>query len=276
MKQNKKKVGERIREIRTNLGYSMDEFGSLLGDSPRSSVNNWEKGVSIPKRDKLEKIAILGNMLPDQILYGRADEYLYDLIDSSFNVKFSDNILYEIFESVPPEKRSYDDLMWLAIAKYFIDNGTYGKVVGKFNYSSMLGIPNLYTGSYQNEFIEQREDYKQQEVKYYVYADPGKNILHIMPFVPNEKNIELLYECPELLEQKADHEVFTANFEQIGLTLKDSTIIYYGIDKQKLEAKTQAYKYDEAADLYRVTQLPETLSMFDDEIRKQISILKSK
>ena len=68
-------------------------------------------------------------MLPDQILYGRADEYLYDLIDSSFNVKFSDNILYEIFESVPPEKRSYDDLMWLAVAKYFIDNGTYGKVV---------------------------------------------------------------------------------------------------------------------------------------------------
>ena len=209
-------------------------------------------------------------MLPDQILYGRADEYLYDLIDSSFNVKFSDNILYEIFESVPPEKRSYDDLMWLAVAKYFIDNGTYGKVVGKFNYISMLGIPNLYTGSYQNEFIEQREDYKQQEVKYYVYADP-ENILHIMPFVPNEKNIELLYEFPELLEQQADHEVFTANFEQIGLTLKGSTIVYYGIDKQKLEAKTQAYKYDEAVDLYRIAQLPETLSMFDDEIQKQIS-----
>ncbi len=37
-------------------------------------------------------------MLPDQILYGRADEYLYDLIDSSFNVKFSDNILYEILK----------------------------------------------------------------------------------------------------------------------------------------------------------------------------------
>ena len=97
---------------------------------------------------------------------------------------------YEIFESVPPEKRSYDDLMWLAVAKYFIDNGTYGKVVGKFNIS-MLGIPNLYTGSYQNEFIEQREDYKQQEVKYYVYADPEKHITHYA-ICSNEKNIELL------------------------------------------------------------------------------------
>ena len=52
--------------------------------------------------------------------------------------------------------------------------------------------------------------------------------------------------------------------------------MYYGIDKQKLEAKTQAYKYDEAVDLYRIAQLPETLSMFDDEIQKQISFLKSK
>ena len=37
-------------------------------------------------------------MLPDQILYGRADEYLYDLIDSSFNVKFSDNILLKFLK----------------------------------------------------------------------------------------------------------------------------------------------------------------------------------
>ncbi len=91
---------------------------------------------------------------------------------------------YEIFESVPPEKRSYDDLMWLSVAKYFIDNGRYGKIVGKYNYSSMLGIPNLYTGSYQNEFIEQREDYKQQEAKYYVYADPEKThyiLCHLCP-----------------------------------------------------------------------------------------------
>ncbi len=165
--------------------------------------------------------------------------------------------------------------MWLAVAKYFIDNGTYGKVVGKFNYISMLGIPNLYTGSYQNEFIEQREDYKQQKLNTMYMQIRKKHITHYA-ICSNEKNIELLYEFPELLEQQADHEVFTANFEQIGLTLKGSTIVYYGIDKQKLEAKTQAYKYDEAVDLYRIAQLPETLSMFDDEIQKQISFLKSK
>ena len=96
-------------------------------------------------------------------------------------------------------------------------------------------LPNLYTGSYQNEFIEQREDYKQQEVKYYACRS-GKHITHYA-ICSNEKNIELLYEFPELLEQQADHEVFT-NFEQIGLTFKGSTIVYYGIDKQKLKLNT--------------------------------------
>lgn len=94
MKPNKKKVANRIREIRTNLGYSMEEFGKLIGNSSRSSVNNWKKGVSIPKRDKLEKIALLGKMMTEQILYGRADEYLYDLIEQNFDVKLSDSIVF--------------------------------------------------------------------------------------------------------------------------------------------------------------------------------------
>ena len=38
----------------------MEEFGEIVSQSPRSSVNSWEKGVSIPRKDKLEKIALLG------------------------------------------------------------------------------------------------------------------------------------------------------------------------------------------------------------------------
>ncbi len=43
--------------------------------------------------------------------------------------------------------------MWLSVEKYFIENGMYGKTVGKFVYTSMLGILNLYAGSYRDEFI---------------------------------------------------------------------------------------------------------------------------
>lgn len=162
MKPDKRKVGERIKKIRTDLGYSMDEFGKVIGDIPRSSVNNWEKGVSIPKKDKLDKIALLGKMMPDQILYGRADEYLYDLFSQNLDVKFSDNILFEIFESIPPEERSYDDILWLSIGKYFLEHGRRGKAVGRYSYESMLGISSLYMAEYQNDFIEQREDFNKK------------------------------------------------------------------------------------------------------------------
>ncbi|MDT2052334.1 helix-turn-helix domain-containing protein [Enterococcus faecalis] len=275
MKPNKKKVGERIREIRTNLGYSMEEFGKLLGDSPRSSVNNWEKGVSLPKKDKLEKIALLGNMMTDQVLHGRADEYLYDLIETNLGVKLSDSILYEIFESIPEEKRSYDDLMWLGVAKYFIENGTYGKAIGEFVYTSMLGMPNLYAGSYKNDFIEQSENFNQSEIKYYVYADVGKNAMHITPFSPNEKNKKLYFSFPDFLERKGEHTVFTANFETIGLTLESSTIVYYGIDEEKLEEVVQVYRYDKANDLYQIESgQADNLEMFSEEVRKEIQGLK--
>ncbi|HBI1635421.1 TPA: helix-turn-helix transcriptional regulator [Enterococcus faecalis] len=276
MKPNKIKVGERIREIRTNLGYSMDEFGRLLGDSPRSSVNNWEKGVSLPKKDKLEKIALLGNMLTDQVLYGKADEYLYDLIESNLGVKLSDSILYAIFESIPPEKRSYDDLMWLTVAKYFIENGTYGKVVGEITYSSMLGMPSLYAGRYKNEFIEQSENFNQQEIMYYIYADVEKNTLHITPFALNENNRKLFFIFPDYLERKEEHKLLTTNFEEIGLTLSGSTIVYYGIDKEKHEKVIQTYQYDEKKDLYQLQSLTtECFPLFKEEVEKEIASLKN-
>jgi transcriptional regulator with XRE-family HTH domain len=276
MKPNKTKVGERIREIRTKLGYSMEEFGKLLGDSPRSSVNNWEKGVSIPKRDKLEKIALLGNMMTDQVLYGKADEYLYDLIESNLGVKLSDNILYAIFESIPPEKRSYDDLMWLTVAKYFIEHGTYGKVVGEITYSSMLGAPNLYAGRYKNEFIEQSENFNRQEIMYYIYAEVEKNTLHVTPFSLNENNKKLFFVFPDYLKKKEEHRIFTKNFETIGLTLKGSTIIYYGIDEKEVKKVIQTYRYEEKEDLYQLKPATtECLSLFKEELEKEIAFLKN-
>ncbi|MTD40068.1 helix-turn-helix domain-containing protein [Erwinia sp. CPCC 100877] len=276
MKPNKTKVGERIREIRTKLGYSMDEFGKLLGDSPRSSVNNWEKGVSLPKKDKLEKIALLGNMMTDQVLYGKADEYLYDLIESNLGVKLSDNILYAIFESIPPEKRSYDDLMWLTVAKYFIEHGTYGKVVGEITYSSMLGMPNLYAGRYKNEFIEQSESFNRQEIMYYVYAEVEKNTLHVTPFALNENNRKLFFSFPDYIENKEEHRIFTKNWGAIGLTLKDSFIIYYGINNQSMEEDIRAYRY-EMDNLAYIRDQKNTnyLPAFKDELKKEIVSLKA-
>ncbi|MEB6069977.1 helix-turn-helix domain-containing protein [Enterococcus faecalis] len=276
MKPNKLKVGERIREIRTNLGYSMDEFGQLIGNSPRSSVNNWEKGVSLPKRDKLEKIALLGKMMPDQVLYGRADEYLYDLIDQNLGVKFNDGILLEIFESIPEEKRSYDDMMWLTVAKYFIDNGRMGKVVGELVYTSMIGMSNLYAGRYKNEFIEQSENFNQLEIMYYIYAEVENNRLHVIPFSPNEKNKKLFFEFPTFIEEKAGYYLFTNNFEEIGLSIENSSIVYYGIDRETNKEDIRMYNFNVQEDRYVPNKIVKSdyFEAFKEEVQKEISQLK--
>lgn len=278
MKPNKKKVANRIREIRTNLGYSMEEFGKLIGNSPRSSVNNWEKGVSIPKRDKLEKIALLGKMMPDQILYGRADEYLYDLIEQNFDVKLSDSILFSIFEAIPPAKRTYDDMMWLAVAKYVLDNGTYGKRIGHLVYTSMLGMPNLYAGRYKDEFIEQSENHNQLEIMYYIYAEVEKNRLHVIPFSLNDKNSNLFFEFPMYIENEGEHQVFTKNFGEIGLTLEGSSIIYYGIDKDKEMEDIRSFQYNKKENNYVISEMNDSiyLEMFKDELEKEIEQVKNR
>lgn len=274
MKPNKKKVGERIHEIRTNLGYSMEEFGKLIGDSPRSSVNNWEKGVSIPKADKLQKIALLGNTIPEKILYGEGSEYLFDLFNSNLGVRFSDEILHDIFEFVPPKHRSYtNDILWLEVAKFFIEKGTLGKTVGNLEYDPIVGAENLYTGQYKDEFIQQAENFQQFKIKYYIYADVKKNVLHVIPFSSlNNENENLYYKAPYFLEQTDNHGYYTNNFDQIDLQINHSKIVYYSIKKDEMEEAIIIFDYCEEENKYLVVPLNnfELYSSFEKQLKKML------
>lgn len=40
MKVDQQRVAKKIREIRTDLGYSMAQFGELISNSPKTTVNN--------------------------------------------------------------------------------------------------------------------------------------------------------------------------------------------------------------------------------------------
>lgn len=49
MKPNKINAGRRIHDIRISHNLTMEEFGSLIENSPKGTVNNWEKGNAIPR-----------------------------------------------------------------------------------------------------------------------------------------------------------------------------------------------------------------------------------
>ncbi len=56
----------------------MEKFGQLIGDLPRSTVNNWERELIFLKRKTRERIAEVGHTTDEYLLYGD-DENQYIL-----------------------------------------------------------------------------------------------------------------------------------------------------------------------------------------------------
>lgn len=86
---NRKEVGMRIRQIRTDLGYSLESFAEVLG-AERTNVFIWEKGVCLPNKERIRKICELAKINPNQLLHG---------------CKVNLDNLVEIFLDLPPKKQ---------------------------------------------------------------------------------------------------------------------------------------------------------------------------
>ena len=64
----------------------MEELGARLKTS-KASVNNWEKGVNLPNKQRLKKIAELGGITVNELLYGDMKNF----ISSYFDERISEN-----------------------------------------------------------------------------------------------------------------------------------------------------------------------------------------
>lgn len=78
-------IGLRINKIRKSRNLSMEAFAKKIGVAGKSTVNEWEKGRAIPSEEALKKIAKLGFVSKEYILYGSLRDYvqsvLYDHIE---------------------------------------------------------------------------------------------------------------------------------------------------------------------------------------------------
>lgn len=68
-------IGQRIKNIRINLGKTMEDFGNILLTS-KGTVNNWEKGRNLPNKDNLKSIADLGGLSVEEVLYGPVRSFI--------------------------------------------------------------------------------------------------------------------------------------------------------------------------------------------------------
>lgn len=90
---NKKEIANRIKSIRLTLGLTMEEFGKKL-DTSKGAVNNWEKEKSLPNNERLKRIAELGNISVNELLYGSLDSYIVSTLEGSNEIKDDYNTIW--------------------------------------------------------------------------------------------------------------------------------------------------------------------------------------
>lgn len=118
---NKKLLGRRIKDIRVNIcSATMEEFGKLV-DSGKSNVSRWERGENVPNDLTLKKIAELGNIPVDELLYGNPRDFAYNTIIQELNSY--GKLWYELSSMVKNEKEITDPTeLYEAVLKLINDN----------------------------------------------------------------------------------------------------------------------------------------------------------
>ena len=101
-KELNKIVGKRIKTIRRNLGFTMEQFGNELGTT-RSVVNNWEKGRNLPNKANLLLIANIAKVKVETLL-SEEEPSLIQLMIEGFEAtcyELSDEIKAKLLASDP-------------------------------------------------------------------------------------------------------------------------------------------------------------------------------
>lgn len=85
---NKGELGKRIKKIRADLGETAEVFGKhFKPNANRSLVSAWENGRYVPSPERLKKIAELGEMSVDELLYGDYKIFVYNTLYSELAQK---------------------------------------------------------------------------------------------------------------------------------------------------------------------------------------------
>lgn len=97
MKISKEDVGERINQIRTSNGWTLEELGIKLNTS-KVTVFNWERGRNLPNKKRLKDLADIAEITVDELLYGPFNKYIYDVIYNA--ILNNESIYYDISQFI--------------------------------------------------------------------------------------------------------------------------------------------------------------------------------
>lgn len=110
-KPNPTEVGLRIKEIRLNLGYSMDEFASKIDGTAKSgTISNWETGKNLPNNKRLKRISEIGGVSLSYLLKG--EKSIDDISEDEFHDSH-EKIFNKIFKATQNnDLQKYTDIIF--------------------------------------------------------------------------------------------------------------------------------------------------------------------
>lgn len=256
VKSDASEVGRRIKKIRTNLGYSMSQFGELISNSPKTTVNNWERGINLPKEDKLKKIALLGKTTTNELLYGSSEEFITKIVVDHFRLQLNPLFIQQIHFFLNQQKIDlYDEMTILGLIQGILDSGSFIEEESSYlSYSPVIGYDNLYTAS----------EKKNKEIGapiFYVYIEREENRVHYLPFTFLEHQKEKLRTLPTLRSQ-IEIDYYTRQFPLLDVELEESMFFYYGI-KEDNTAIVAQYEYDNQKKSYSTNKKNDEIDIYD-------------
>jgi len=86
---DKKAVGRRIREIRISKACTLEEFGNIL-KAGKSNVRKWEIGFTLPNKERQKKIAKMGKISVNELLYGNIEKDIEEVYQALIKLPEAD------------------------------------------------------------------------------------------------------------------------------------------------------------------------------------------
>lgn len=257
MKPDAIEVGIRIKKIRTDLGYSMSQFGELISDSPKTTVNNWERGINLPKEDKLKKISLLGKVTTNELLYGTPEEFISKIIVEHFRLQLNPLFLKQIIVFLEKQKIDlYDEMAIIEFVQGILDSGSMVEQESTYlNYTPILGSDNLYS-------VTITKNGEVTEPAFFVHVEKEKNRVHYLPYTFAENQSELFYNVPGLNKQ-LDIDYFTRQFPLLDIELNQSTFVYYGIKEKENTANIIEYRYNDEEKIFNVEKTVNSSNIYE-------------
>lgn len=106
---NNKQIGNKIKVIRQQLGYTQKEFGELVDGANSSLVSKWERGTTTPNIKRQKLIADLSGLEVNTLFNDESDYDAYsESYDSHKNIDIEHylNLLEDYFTDIVEEQSS--------------------------------------------------------------------------------------------------------------------------------------------------------------------------